>query len=164
MNLLAPQNLRLVAIYGFATRFVPIKIWPKPGLFCLQIRHKVCTFQNMAETRPLLFTDSPQGLYFSKYGRNPAPFVYRFATMFVLFKIWPKPGLFCLCKSFLSTNIEPNLTVNGKSIDGVFGIWAWDHMMVAADESTELWQGFAAYFFSNYLNIARAFIASVPYT
>ena len=37
------------------------------------------------------------------------------------------------------TNIAQNLTINGRSIDGVLGIRTRNHRIVGADESTELW-------------------------
>ena len=46
---------------------------------------------------------------------------------------------FVLFLSFLNINgnIAQNLTINGKGINGVLGIWAQDHK-VGAVESTEL--------------------------
>ena len=49
--------------------------------------------------------------------------------------------LFVFFRSFLNTitNIEQNLTIKGKSVDGVLGIWSRDCRVVdGADETTEL--------------------------
>ena len=49
---------------------------------------------------------------------------------------------FCFVLSFsqhtYKIGIVQNLTLNGKSIDGVLGIRTRDHRMIGADESTEL--------------------------
>ena len=55
----------------------------------------------------------------------------------------PKPGLFFVYFSpFLNatTNIEDNLTLNGKRVYGVLRTLIRDRRMEGADESTELWQ------------------------
>ena len=52
---------------------------------------------------------------------------------------WTRP-LFVYFGPFLNTmtNITQNLTINGRSIDGVHGIRTRDRTMVGADEPTEL--------------------------
>ena len=52
------------------------------------------------------------------------------------------PGLvlFVLFKSQLQVGIAQNLTINGKSVDGVLGIQTQDHRMIGADKSAELWR------------------------
>ena len=59
------------------------------------------------------------------------------------------------------TSIVQNLTINGRSIDGVLGIRTRDRSMVGADKSTELWRlpppptftshSFSRFFSVNYL-------------
>ena len=53
-------------------------------------------------------------------------------------QIW---HLFVCFGRFLNviTNIVQQLTTNGRSVDGVHGIRAWDCRIVGTDESTELW-------------------------
>ena len=59
----------------------------------------------------------------------------------LFFKYVPNPASFVYFHPFLNTmtNIVQK-TINGKSVDGVLGIWTWDRIMEGADESTELWQ------------------------
>ena len=49
-----------------------------------------------------------------------------------------RPICFCLFSFFSHDNYSTNLTINGKSIDGVLGTRTWGGRMVGADESTEL--------------------------
>ena len=58
----------------------------------------------------------------------------RNATFFL--KKWANPGLFFVY--FHSFLITISIQIE-KSIDGVLGIRTWGHMMVGADETTELW-------------------------
>ena len=50
--------------------------------------------------------------------------------------------LFVYFRTFhnLMTNIKQNLTLNGKSMDGMLGIRTRDRWMLGADESTDLLQ------------------------
>ena len=50
------------------------------------------------------------------------------------------PGIFFVFRHFLNTmkNTVQNLMI--KSVDGMLGIWTWDHKIVDVDESTELWR------------------------
>ena len=52
----------------------------------------------------------------------------------------PNPASFCLFLIFSQDNYSTNLTINDKSIDGVFGTQTWDGRMVGAEESAELWR------------------------
>ena len=55
----------------------------------------------------------------------------------------PNPASFCFSSSFFNaiTNIL-QLTLNGKSVDGVLGIRTWDCRREDIDESTELFDFF----------------------
>ena len=52
----------------------------------------------------------------------------------------PNPASFCLFLIFSQDNYSTKLTINDKSIDGVFGTQTWDGRMVGAEESAELWR------------------------
>ena len=61
--------------------------------------------------------------------------------MSILFlKKWAKPGLFLFISFFSHDKYSRNLTINDKSIDGVFGTRTRGGRMVGTDESTELWR------------------------
>ena len=59
-------------------------------------------------------------------------------NLFVLIEA-PRPP-FVYFRPFLNamTDMLQNMTINGKSIDGVLGIQTWDCRMVCACKSTEL--------------------------
>ena len=46
------------------------------------------------------------------------------------------PAFFYFCRLKTMTN----LTLNGRSIDGVIGIRTWDRRMAGEDESSKLWR------------------------
>ena len=56
---------------------------------------------------------------------------------FIVFKIWPNPGLFFVY--FSPFHITNQLQIE-KSIDGVLGIRTQGRRMVGAEETTELWR------------------------
>ena len=56
-------------------------------------------------------------------------------NLFVLIEA-PRPP-FVYFRPFLNAMLQ-NMTINGKSIDGVLGIQTWDCRMVCACKSTEL--------------------------
>ena len=67
--------------------------------------------------------------------------MHRYGTIFKNMGQARQP-LFVYFRPFLSTmtNVVQNLTVKGKSVDGMLGIRTRDFKMVGAAESTELWR------------------------